>query len=60
MGKEVRDAITRIGGDLPEHIPAAEYIKEVEDRIKSATPKLELDERDAGGLLGDASDKTKD
>ena len=59
-GKEVRDAITRIGGDLPEHIPAAEYIKEVEDRIKTATPKLELDERDAGGLLGDASDKTKD
>ena len=30
VGKEVRDAITRIGGDLPENIPPAEYIKEVE------------------------------
>jgi DNA-damage-inducible protein D len=54
VGKEVRDAIKRIGGDLPETLPAAEHIKEVEKRIKRATPKLELDERDAGGLLGDA------
>lgn len=55
VGKEVRDAIKRIGGDLPERIPPAEHIKEVEKRIKTATPKLELDERDAGGLLGGAS-----
>jgi len=60
VGKEVRDAIKRIGGDLPEHIPPAEHIKEVEKRIKTATPKLELDQRDAGGLLGDAGDKHKD
>jgi len=59
VGKEVRDAIKRIGGDLPEHIPPAEHIKEVEKRIKTATPKLELDQRDAGGLLGDAGDKNK-
>ncbi len=59
VGKEVRDAIKRIGGDLPEKIPAAEHIKEVEKRIKTAVPKLELDQRDAGGLLGDASDKNK-
>jgi len=60
VGKEVREAIKRIGGDLPERIPPAEHIKEVEKRIKTSTPKLELDERDAGGLLGDASDKNKD
>ncbi len=54
VGKEVRAAIERIGGDRPETIPAAEHIKEVEKRLKTATPKLELDERDAGGLLGDA------
>ncbi|MFM9969467.1 MAG: DNA damage-inducible protein D [Burkholderiales bacterium] len=57
VGREVRDAIKRIGGDLPEQIPAAEHIKEVQKRIRTATPRLELDERDAGGLLGDAIDK---
>ena len=55
VGKEVRDAIKRIGGDRPERIPPAEHIKEVEKRIKTATPKLELDQRDAGGLLGGVS-----
>jgi DNA-damage-inducible protein D len=48
-GKEVRGAIKRIGGTLPENI------KEVEKRLKSATPKLQLDEHEAGGLLGDES-----
>lgn len=52
VGKEVRTAIERIGGERPENIPAAEHIKEVEKRIRTATPRLELDERDAGGLLG--------
>jgi len=52
VGKEVRDAIKRIGGTLPENIPPAEHIKEVAKRLKGATPKLELDKRDAGGLLG--------
>ncbi|ATG89823.1 DNA damage-inducible protein D [Methylomonas koyamae] len=56
VGKEVRDAIKRIGGTLPENIPPAEHIKEVEKRIKTTTPKLELDERDATGLLGDNKD----
>ncbi|MHB9101399.1 MAG: DNA damage-inducible protein D [Sulfuricella sp.] len=59
VGKEVRDAIQRIGGTPPEHIPAAEHIKIVEKRIKASTPKLELDEKDAGGLLGEAADKGK-
>jgi len=53
VGKEVRAAIERIGGERPENIPAAEPIKDVEKRIKTATPRLELDARDAGGLLGE-------
>ncbi|MBI3374650.1 MAG: DNA damage-inducible protein D [Betaproteobacteria bacterium] len=52
VGTEVRDAIKRIGGTLPENIPPAEHIKEVAKRLKGATPKLELDKRDAGALLG--------
>ncbi|MES2236257.1 MAG: DNA damage-inducible protein D [Pseudomonadota bacterium] len=59
VGKEVRDAIQRIGGTPPEQIPAAEHIKVVEKRIKASTPKLELDEKDAGGLLGEAAEKNK-
>ena len=43
VGQEVREAIKRIGGDLPEQIPPAEHIKEVEKRVKTSTPKLELD-----------------
>lgn len=52
VGREVREAIVRIGGEMPETIPPAEHIKQVEKRLKNATPKLELDERDATGLLG--------
>ena len=59
VGKEVRDAIKRIGGTLPENIAPAEHIKEVEKRLKTTTPKLELDDRDASGLLGDTSEKSK-
>jgi DNA-damage-inducible protein D len=50
--KLARDAIKRIGGTLPENIPPAEHIKEVEKRIKQTTPKLTLAEREANGLLG--------
>ncbi len=53
VGKEVRAAIKRIGGTLPEQIPPAEHIKEVEKRVKTATPKLTLDEQQASGLLGE-------
>jgi DNA-damage-inducible protein D len=59
VGKEVRAAIERIGGTLPEQIPPAEHIKEVEKRIKNAVPKMELDEKDAGGLLGEAGSETE-
>ncbi len=58
VGQEVRDAIKRIGGTLPEQIPPAEHIKEVKKRLKNATPKLELDEREAGGLLGETPNKS--
>ena len=54
VGREVRAAIQRIGGDLPENIPAAEHIKQVEKRIRGAVPKFQLDDRDASGLLGGA------
>lgn len=56
VGQEVRSAIQRIGGTLPENIPADEHIKQVEKRVKSATPKLALDDGDAAGLLGGAAD----
>lgn len=56
VGKEVRDAIKRIGGELPENLSPAEHIKNVEKRIKEAVPVLMLDEKSAAGLLGDATD----
>ncbi len=59
VGKKVRDAIKRIGGTLPENIAPAEHIKEVEKRLKTATPKLELDDHDASGLLGDTRENPK-
>ena len=59
VGKEVRDAIKRIGGTLPENITPVEHISNVEKRLKAATPKLKLDDREAGGLLGDAGKKRK-
>lgn len=53
VGREVREAIKRIGGKLPEHLEPAEHIKQVEKRLKSSTPKLELDGPDAKGLIGE-------
>ena len=58
VGKEVRQAIRRIGGKPPEQIAPAEHISEVSKRIRSSTPKLELDERDSSGLLGEVAGKT--
>jgi DNA-damage-inducible protein D len=52
VGREVRKAIKRIGGVMPENIPPAEHICEVEKRIKNTPPLLELDEKDAKGLKG--------
>ena len=52
VGQEVREAIKRIGGSLPENIPPAEHIKQVEHRIKKTPAKLKLDDEDAKGLIG--------
>ncbi|MEN6467667.1 MAG: DNA damage-inducible protein D, partial [Smithella sp.] len=57
VGKEVRDAIERIGGTPPEHLSPAEHIKVVEKRIKNTSPKLELEDKDAKGLIGKPEDK---
>ncbi len=56
VGEEVRDAIKRIGGTLPEYIPPAEHIKQVERRIESVAPRLELGNQDAKGLIGDGDE----
>ena len=53
VGKEVRDAIRRIGGTMPESLPPAEPIKQVEKRLKESTPHLELEGPDAKGLSGE-------
>ncbi|RJQ14238.1 MAG: DNA damage-inducible protein D [Nitrospiraceae bacterium] len=59
VGKEVREAIRRIGGTLPEELPPAEHIKSVAKRVKGVAPKLELKETDAKGLIGNPEDTTK-
>ena len=56
VGREVREAIKRIGGTLPENLPPAEHIKQVEKRIKHAPPKLALDGPEAKGLGGEESE----
>ena len=52
VGKEVRAAIKRIGGTPPEHLPPAEHIRLVEKRLMGVSPRLELEEKDAKGLIG--------
>jgi DNA-damage-inducible protein D len=56
VGHEVRDAIKRIGGTMPEYIPPAEHIKKVEKRIESTVPHIELQEQDAKGLIAGQSE----
>ena len=56
VGREVREAIKRIGGTLPENLPPAEHIKQVEKRIKHTPPKLALDGPAAKGLVGEESE----
>jgi len=51
VGREVRTAIAKIGVAMPENIPPAEPIKNVEKRLKKSKPKLELDDKDAAGLI---------
>jgi DNA-damage-inducible protein D len=55
VGKEVRQAIERIGGTLPENIPPAEDIKQVQKRVATTPPRLQLEDKDAKGLGGDGN-----
>lgn len=50
VGKEVRVAIQRIGGVMPENLPPEEHIKQVEKRLKSSPAKLRLESKEAKGL----------
>jgi DNA-damage-inducible protein D len=52
VGKEVREAIRRIGGTMPESLPPAEDIRQVERRLKNSPPHLQLNGPDAHGLTG--------
>ncbi len=52
VGKEVREAIRRIGGTMPESLPPAEDIKQVQKRLKASPPPLPLDGPAAQGLTG--------
>ena len=52
VGKEVREAIKRIGGVMPENILPAEHIGKVKKRVKNTPPLLKLEEKDAKGLVG--------
>ena len=52
VGREVRAAIAKIGGTMPERLPADEHIKVVKKRVETATPKLVIEDGSATGLLG--------
>jgi DNA-damage-inducible protein D len=56
VGREVREAIKRIGGTLPENLPPAEHIKQVEKRIKHAPPNLALDGPEVTGSAGEEAE----
>ena len=59
VGKEVRAAISKIGGTPPENIPPAEHIKKIEKRLKKTKPKLFLDDKDADCCLKHISNKRR-
>jgi DNA-damage-inducible protein D len=46
VGKKVRSVIEEIGGTMPENIPPAEPIKNVERRLKKKTLPLRLDDKE--------------
>ena len=43
VGREVRSAIERIGGTMPEDLKPAEHINEVRRKLKSSSQKPSLD-----------------
>ena len=50
VGREVRQAIQRIGGTPPENIPPAEHIQQVEQRLQDTPPRFMLEGPLATGL----------
>lgn len=60
VGQEVRDAIKRIGGTLPENLPPAEPIQHVSKRLATTPPKLQLEDKDAKGLVGEEASNNED
>ncbi len=46
----MREAIRRIGGTMPESLPPAEDIRQVERRLKDSPSHLELNSPDAHSL----------
>lgn len=57
VGKEVRAAIQRIGGTMPEDLPPVEHIKQLEKSLKSVPAKLKLEDKEAKGLVGSEESK---
>jgi DNA-damage-inducible protein D len=57
LNKEVRTAIQRIGGTMPEDLPPVEHIKQLENRLKSTPAKLKLEDKEAKGLAGSEESK---
>ena len=60
VGMEVREAIRRIGGAMPENLPSVEHIEQVRKRIETTIPKLELEDAHARGLAKNIENKTKE
>jgi DNA-damage-inducible protein D len=50
VGQEVRQAIQKIGGIMPENLKPEEHIKHIEKRIKTTPAKLRLPDTVAKGL----------
>jgi DNA-damage-inducible protein D len=55
VGREVRAAIERIGGTMPEDIAPAEHVREVERWVKEASSRVDLDGARRGGVAGGVS-----
>jgi DNA-damage-inducible protein D len=43
---------------MPENLPPAEHIKQVEKRLKTTPTKLALEDKDAKGLVGSEEKST--
>jgi hypothetical protein len=60
VGKKIRSTIEEIGGTRPKNIPPAEPIKTMLKRLKTSSPYLTLDPKDAAGLANYSESVEKD